>query len=75
MREGPRLQPAAPRFPWMPGGPPKAPEKPADTHRGGFGMEFPWTRGELTLAGQTFAIQALWSNEANAGQGACAVTR
>jgi hypothetical protein len=29
----------------------------------------------ITLAGQTYAVQPLWSNEANAGQGACAVTR
>jgi hypothetical protein len=29
----------------------------------------------ITLAGQTFAIQPLWSNEANAGQGGCVVTR
>jgi serine protease len=29
----------------------------------------------ITLAGQTFAVQPMWSNEANAGQGACAVTR
>ncbi len=29
----------------------------------------------ITLNGQTFAVQPLWSNEANLGQGACAVTR
>jgi hypothetical protein len=29
----------------------------------------------ITLNGQTFAIQPMWSNEANKGQGACAVTR
>jgi spore coat protein CotH len=34
-------------------GAPPARDK-ADTHKGGFGMEFPWTRGELTVAGKTF---------------------
>ena len=29
----------------------------------------------ITLAGQTFAVQPMWSNESNGGQGACAVTR
>jgi hypothetical protein len=29
----------------------------------------------ITLAGQIFAVQPMWSNEANGGQGACAVTR
>ncbi len=29
----------------------------------------------ITLNGQTFAVQPMWSNEANLGQGACAVTR
>ncbi len=52
-----KLQPAAPRFPWMPGGQPqpkaRAKEK-TDTHRGGFGMEFPWSQGELTIDGKTF---------------------
>jgi hypothetical protein len=29
----------------------------------------------ITLSGQTYAVQPMWSNEANGGQGACAVTR
>jgi serine protease len=29
----------------------------------------------ISLGGNTFAVQPLWSNEAAAGQGACAVTR
>ncbi len=29
----------------------------------------------ITLGGHPFAVQPLWSNEANGGQGACAVTR
>jgi hypothetical protein len=29
----------------------------------------------ITLSGQTFAVQPLWSNEANKGQGACVLTR
>jgi hypothetical protein len=29
----------------------------------------------ITIGGQTFAVQPMWSNEANGGQGACAVTR
>jgi serine protease len=29
----------------------------------------------ISLAGQQYAIQPMWSNESNAGQGACAVTR
>ena len=29
----------------------------------------------ITLGGNSFAVQPLWSNEANGGQGACAVTR
>jgi hypothetical protein len=29
----------------------------------------------ISLAGQPFAVQPMWSNEANGGQGACAVTR
>jgi spore coat protein CotH len=53
-KEWARLQPAAPRFPLRPGGgPANAQEKAADTHRGGFGMEFPWARGELTALGKT----------------------
>ena len=27
----------------------------------------------ITLAGQMYAVQPLWSNEANGGQGACAI--
>jgi serine protease len=29
----------------------------------------------ITLGGNNFAVQPMWSNEANGGQGACAVTR
>jgi hypothetical protein len=62
-REWDRMQPAGGRgFPGLPGGPPgparapeKAGEKPADTHKGGgFGMEFPWARGELAAKGTTY---------------------
>jgi spore coat protein CotH len=53
-KEWQAMQPAAPRFPWMPGTPPKAQEK-ADTHKGGFGMEFPWARGEVTIDGKTLS--------------------
>jgi hypothetical protein len=52
-KEWGKLQPAAPKFPWMPGGAAKAQEK-ADTHKGGVGTEFPWTRGELTIDGKTY---------------------
>jgi spore coat protein CotH len=56
-REWAKMQPAPPRFPGMPGGPagaPKAKGKAADTHKGGFGMEFPWAHGELTIAGKSY---------------------
>jgi hypothetical protein len=29
----------------------------------------------IALGSNSFAVQPLWSNEANGGQGACAVTR
>ena len=29
----------------------------------------------ITLGGHQFAVQPMWSNEANGGQGACAVSR
>src|SRR5262245_41797488 len=51
-----KMQPAPPRFGFGgPGAAPKAPAgKPADTHRGaGFGTEFPWVRGAVTLDGKT----------------------
>lgn len=59
------------RFPGMPGGPgrfpggpkrqPKRPAvKPTDTHKGGgFGMEFPWVHGELTVDGKTYKNLAI----------------
>src|SRR5437016_5874699 len=54
-KEWAKMQPAAPRFPWMPAPATKGNDKKAaDTHKGGFGMEFPWTRGELTVLGKTF---------------------
>src|SRR6267143_5245240 len=35
-----------------------------------------WTNLQnITLAGQTYASQPMWSNEANAGAGGCAYTR
>src|SRR5262249_30743729 len=51
-----KMQPAAPRFDFLPGSPGGAPrgQEKADTHRSGFGMEFPWTSGELTIDGQAF---------------------
>jgi spore coat protein CotH len=53
-KEWGKMQPAAPRFGWVPGPPaqPKAQGKAEDKHRGGFGMEFPWARGELTIDGK-----------------------
>ncbi len=55
-KEWAKLQPAPPRFGFMPGGAPagdKEKEK-ADTHKGaGFGTEFPWARGAVTLEGKT----------------------
>jgi spore coat protein CotH len=60
-QEWTRMQPAPPRFGQRPGGPGAAPPAPksADTHRGGFGMEYPWARGELTFAGRTYTNVAL----------------
>lgn len=52
-QEWAKMQPAAPRFPGSPGTPPREPAKSADVHKGGFGMEFPWARGELTCEGMT----------------------
>src|SRR5689334_8287070 len=48
-----KLQPAAPRFGFMPGGPPGGQPKAGDRHRNTFGTEFPWARGELTFNGKT----------------------
>lgn len=50
-----RLQPAGGRF-GFPGGMPAAPPRPAgaDTHRSTFGVEYPWAKGDLTVAGTTY---------------------
>jgi spore coat protein H len=55
------MQPAGRRgFPGFggPGSPPgpgeKSAEEPADVHKGGFGMEFPWAHAELTAGGKTY---------------------
>src|SRR5436305_14713093 len=45
-----RLQPSG-GFgpPGFPGGPPRGPAgRPADAHRGGFGLELPWARADLS---------------------------
>jgi spore coat protein CotH len=55
-KEYERMQPAGGGF-GPPGFAPPAPkpaDKTADTHKGGFGMEFPWARAEFTAGGKTF---------------------
>jgi spore coat protein H len=52
VKEWAKLQPAAARFPWMPA--PATNEKAkVDTHKGGFGMQYPWARCDLTFDGST----------------------
>jgi spore coat protein CotH len=61
-KEWTKMQPAPPRFGFMPGGPGGAPkgQDKGDTHKGaGFGTEFPWGTGEVTIDGQTFKAVGL----------------
>lgn len=49
-----KLQPTGgPRGPWGPGED-RSKQGDEETHKGGFGMEFPWAQGDLTIGDRTY---------------------